>query len=137
MVETGKIKTATVKGCVSCAAGILDSDQFCRWCGASQNAIAASREISVEGSPIVLGAPWSYATKAIEPLDALNTFHRVSGPLVSAVVATIATGPASHARESVAARAIAALLSFPLWLIIVLLSPLDAYAAAKNLSRSL
>ena len=137
MVDSGKIKTATVKGCVSCSGGILDSDKFCRWCGASQNAMSASGAISVERTAIVSGVPWSYMTKAIEPLDTTNNFHRVSGPLVSAVVATIATGPASQARESFSARAIAALLSFPLWLIIVLLSPLDAYAAAKNLSRSL
>jgi len=134
MVATGEIKTATVKGCVSCTGGILDSDKFCRWCGASQNAIAASGGISVERPAMVSGMPWSYMTKAIEPP---NNFHRVSGPLVSAVVATLATGPASQARESFSARAIAALLSFPLWLIIVLLSPLDAYAAAKNLSRGL
>lgn len=137
MVETGQIKTATVKGCVSCPGGILDSDKFCRWCGASQNAIAASGGMSVERSAIVSGVPWSYATRTIEPLDMPNNFHRVSGPLVSAVVATLATGPASHVRESFSAKAIAALLSFPLWLIIVLLSPLDAYAAAKNLSRGL
>lgn len=137
MFATGEIKTATVKVCVSCPGGILDSDKFCRWCGASQNAIAASGGISVERPAMVSGMPWSYMTRAIEPLDPPNNFHRVSGPLVSAVVATIATGPASQARESFSARAIAALLSFPLWLIIVLLSPLDAYAAAKNLSRSL
>lgn len=136
MVATGEIKTATVKVCVSCPGGILDSDKFCRWCGASQNAIAASGGISVEGA-MDSGMPWSYMTRALEPLDTSHNFHRVSGPLVSAVVATIATGPASQARESFSARAIAALLSFPLWLIIVLLSPLDAYAAAKNLSRSL
>ena len=137
MVDSGKIKTATVKGCVSCPAGILDSDKFCRWCGASQNAIAASGGVSVERPAIVSEMPWNYMTKAIEPLDPPNNLHRVSGPLVSAVVATLATGSASHARESFSARAIAALLSFPLWLIIVLLSPLDAYAAAKNLSRGL
>ena len=137
MVATGQIKTAAVRGCVSCPAGILDSDKFCRWCGASQSAIAAGGGVSVERTAIVSGVPWSYMTKAIEPRDTPNSFHRVSGPLVSAVVATLATGPASHARESFSARAIAALLSFPLWLIIVLLSPLDAYAAAKNLSRSL
>lgn len=136
MVATGEIKTATVKVCVSCPGGILDSDKFCRWCGASQNPIVASSGISVEGA-MDSGMPWSYMTRALEPLDTSHNFHRVSGPLVSAVVATIATGPASQARESFSARAIAALLSFPLWLIIVLLSPLDAYAAAKSLSRGL
>jgi hypothetical protein len=30
---------------------------------------------------------------------------------------------------------ILALISVPIWLIIVLLSPLDAYAAVKNLAR--
>jgi hypothetical protein len=56
---------------------------------------------------------------------------------VSAVVTTLATGPATRPRRSLFATAVAALLSIPLWLMIVLLSPLDAYAAAKNLSRGL
>lgn len=134
MFQTGEVKTALVKACGSCEGGILDRDTFCRWCGARQSATRVSGGIDLTTDSCV---PSSYLTTGLEPLAARTNLHRVSGPLVSAVVATLATGPVSHPRPTLFARAITALLSVPLWLMIVLLSPLDAYAAAKNLSRGL
>jgi hypothetical protein len=63
-----------------------------------------------------------------------NLYHRVSGPLVSAVIAGVASGEL-HDQGRWMRRAMLALISLPIWLMIVLLSPLDAYAAAKNLLR--
>ena len=131
MVETEETKTALVKSCDSCAGGILERDSFCRWCGARQRSISESGHLD---RAVVSRALSAYLTTGLKPATNL---HHVSGPLVSAVVATLATGPALHPRPSIFARAITALLSIPLWLMIVLLSPLDAYAAAKNLSRGL
>jgi hypothetical protein len=76
-----------------------------------------------------------YTTSALERAGAkAGLYRRVSGPLVSAVVAGVsANSPQSYGRFM--KRAILALISIPIWLIIVLLSPLDAYAAAKNLLR--
>jgi hypothetical protein len=78
--------------------------------------------------------PSRYLTKGLGRLESTGSLHRVSGPLVSAVVTTLATGPASAAEVAVCHGGGRA-ASIPLWLMIVLLSPLDAYAAAKNLSR--
>ena len=136
MIDTGDEKTAAMKACESCGGGMLDRDNFCRWCGASQGAMTG-RNMPRESLAIVFSEPCRYLTTGLEQLRSTDGLHSVSGPLVSAVVATLATGPASRPRASLLARAITALLSFPLWLIIVLLSPLDAYAAAKNLSRGL
>jgi hypothetical protein len=135
MFETDEEKTALVKACGSCEAGILDRDTFCRWCGARQGAIDSRG--GMDHPTMSSCVPSNYLTTGLEPLAARTNLHRVSGPLVSAVVATLATGPVSHQRPSFFARAITALISVPLWLMIVLLSPLDAYAAAKNLSRGL
>lgn len=137
MAETGEIRTAAIKACEHCAAGILDRDRFCRWCGALQG--AKTSDFSPAPRPLPLGVREQsrYLTKGLGQLESTGSLHRVSGPLVSAVVTTLATGPATRPRRSLFAAAVAALLSIPLWLMIVLLSPLDAYAAARNLSRGL
>lgn len=137
MTGTDDIKTAAIKACEGCAEAILDRDKFCRWCGALQRAMTASLSAAVDSRPIALSETSRYLTTELVPLAPTTSLHRVSGPLLSAVVATLSTGPVSKPRRSLFATAVAALLSFPLWLMIVLLSPLDAYAAAKNLSRSL
>ena len=137
MTGTDDIKTAAIKACESCAVGILDRDKFCRWCGALQGAMTASLSAAADSRPITLREPSHYLTTELAQLASTSSLHRVSGPLVNAVVASLSTGPALRPRAPLFARAITALLSFPLWLIIVFLSPLDAYAAAKNLSRGL
>jgi hypothetical protein len=58
-----------------------------------------------------------------------------SGPLVKAVVDGVAAEYAPHPRSRVARNALRALLSVPIWLIIVVLSPFDAYSAARAISR--
>jgi hypothetical protein len=73
-----------------------------------------------------------YTTSALDQQAGL--LNRVSGPLVSAVIASVSAG-SQETQSQFVKRAILALISIPIWLIIVLLSPLDAYAAAKNLSR--
>lgn len=137
MTETDEIRTAAIKACENCAAGILDRDKFCRWCGALQSAMTSGLAATAGSRPLGVREPSRYLTTELTQVASKTSLHRVSGPLVSAVVATLATGPASKPRRSLFAAAVAALLSVPLWLMIVLLSPLDAYAAAKNLSRGL
>ena len=136
MTGPDDIKTAAIKACGSCADGILDRDRFCRWCGELQGTLTTSLTAVVQAET-ALREPSRYLTTELGCLAATTNLHRVSGPLVSAVVATLATGPVSRPNRSFFATAIAALLSLPLWLMIVLLSPFDAYAAAKNLSRGL
>jgi hypothetical protein len=54
---------------------------------------------------------------------------------VNAVATGALVGPSAENQSPFVRRVILALISIPIWLIIVLLSPLDAYAAVKNLSR--
>lgn len=79
-----------------------------------------------------------YATAIIEQRpDESDVYRSVSGPLLQAVVAGVSAKPSTRPLSRMGKRAILALLSIPIWLIIVLLSPLDAYAAAKSLSRQM
>ncbi|HXG94307.1 MAG TPA: hypothetical protein VNN73_18325 [Blastocatellia bacterium] len=136
MSDLHQMKTVAVKACAACSRGLLEYDCFCRWCGARQPDFITGNQssnadhlgaASIQSSPLV--------TSALEHTDAnLNIYRRVSGPLVSAVVAGV-TASAAEARGPVMRRMILALISIPVWLIIILLSPFDAYAAAKNLLR--
>lgn len=137
MGVTQEARTIAVKACALCSGGLLECDRFCRWCGVRQpDRMAAGGESSARqltDSALVNLSP--YTTSALEREGAKSgLYRRVSGPLVSAVVAGVsANSPQSCSRFM--KRAILALISFPIWLIIILLSPLDAYAAAKNLLR--
>jgi hypothetical protein len=74
------------------------------------------------------------ATVAIAPDVRTDVYRRVSGPLVNAVVTGALAAPSADNQSAFIKRVILALISIPIWLIIVLLSPLDAYAAVKNLA---
>jgi surface polysaccharide O-acyltransferase-like enzyme len=54
---------------------------------------------------------------------------------VNAVVTGALSGETRENQSRFIKRVTLALISIPIWLIIVLLSPLDAYAAVKNLAR--
>ena len=127
--------TAAVKACRACSGQLLASDRFCRWCGDVQpDEASGALAAAVRPASDPLAAPRYTTTLLVEAKS--NLYHRVSGPLVNAVVASVASGELGEQGRWMR-RAMLALISLPIWLMIVLLSPLDAYAAAKNLSREI
>jgi hypothetical protein len=125
-------RTVAVKACSACSGQLLESDRFCRWCGEAQSDGASGALYAVSVPPSHQLAA-RYTTSLLVERKS-NLYHRVSGPLVNAVVAGVASGELGD-QGRWARRAMLALISLPIWLMIVLLSPLDAYAAAKNLLR--
>jgi hypothetical protein len=125
--------TVPVKACTGCDGQLLASDRFCRWCGAAQPAEASGAlAVASEAASERLAAA-SYATSLLVEAKR-DLYHRVSGPLVDAVVANVASGQLGE-QGRLMRRLMLVLISLPIWLMIVLLSPLDAYATAKNLLR--
>lgn len=124
-------RTVAIKACESCGSGLLERDKFCRSCGApqldrlsqSQQTFAASLEA------------YRFTTSSFANGSRGDVYRRISGPLVSAVVTGALAAPPAETVSPVVKRAILALISIPIWLIIVLLSPLDAYVAVKVLAR--
>jgi RNA polymerase subunit RPABC4/transcription elongation factor Spt4 len=125
--------TAAVKACTSCDGQLLASDRFCRWCGEAQTGETSGALVVASGVASERLAAASYATSLLDGARR-DLYHRVSGPLVEAVVANVASGQLGE-QGRLMRRLMLALISQPIWLMIVLLSPLDAYAAAKNLLR--
>lgn len=134
-MDESQQKTVAIKSCVACASGLLDHDRFCRWCGVQQPGKAPSRD----DVAFALLEPADYKTATLT--SGLTTgaraeiYHRLSGPLVEAVLTGALAGRAIETERRALKRMILALISIPVWLIIVLLSPLDAYAAVRNLAR--
>lgn len=154
--------TVLLKLCTSCQAELLESDRFCRRCGVNQKTgdlladeqpagkttgeslqqrETASRlsadeafEFYVTGDGLLVHnqPPAGYATTA---LGKDKLYRRVSGSLVKAVAASLSAGTAPYATSRFAKRVIPAMILIPIWLLIILLSPLDAYAMAKMLAK--
>jgi hypothetical protein len=139
MSDFQQTETVTIKACCRCSGGLLERDRFCRWCGARQTiAFRQSGElIAGEEDTLLYNSSNSpYTTSALAPADEQSaSFRPVSGPLVQAMIAGMsAAEKAPHASRAFRA-VMQVLVSIPIWMMIVLLSPFDAYASARTISR--
>jgi hypothetical protein len=114
-------RTAIITACTECAAEIHQSARYCRFCGAPTAGSTQSRN----------GGPWAMPTRPLQPNDG---YRPVSGPLIEAVGAGFGSSRALQLRGSFARTLLFAFISLPVWLLIVLLSPVDAYLAARSIA---
>jgi predicted amidophosphoribosyltransferase len=120
--EIEQCVTADLNLCLSCAHELRTGDKFCRRCGARQDYITDpvnSAELATR-----------YKTA---PLPQLGAYRRVSGPLVAQLAADI-SARAAQVNNCLLRHLVLAIIVLPLWLLIILLSPLDAYATAKAIA---
>jgi hypothetical protein len=138
-VDTQQAVTIAIRPCRSCGGGVPESDRFCRLCGESQMVM---NTVNVEAAPQSCDIP-RYSrfdsagmsgtgisgTGISGTVDAGLLNHPVSGPVVWALSTT--GGGLAKVYDPRMKRIVSLLISVPVWLIIMLLSPLDAYAAAR------
>jgi ribosomal protein L40E len=115
-------ETVAMKQCHSCGAELIARDKFCRRCGISQRLRNDSSHKLQE-----------CATKRFATSGAMH--QSFSGSLVSAVTTGMAQRTTALQTNRWTMRLVGALVVVPLWLMIVLLSPLEAIAAAKAISN--
>jgi len=118
--EIEQTPTVDLRLCRVCLAELRDHDKFCRHCGARQTGAIA---------PTANTSPSAYATSRLQA----DTFNSVSASLLNAIAADAQAGTA-QLDSPCARRAVSALIAVPLWLMIVLLLPIDAYATAKAIA---
>src|SRR5215510_9932118 len=106
--DPSQTATRDLRLCVACLYETRPQDRFCRRCGAK-----------LDGSPT--GEVGSSAQRQ---------FHSVSGALVAAVAEGVNSNT-GQIHSPLARRLISALISLPIWLIIILLSLIDAYVTAR------
>jgi hypothetical protein len=126
--------TVGVKRCHTCGSEGYEQDRFCRRCGARQSESLAPRSAGEEtpASLAVTGGlelPSNYVTA---PLVQGTVYRTVSGPLVKSVTASLSANTSANLESKLAKRVVLVAISIPIWLIIVLLSPIDAYVVART-----
>jgi hypothetical protein len=155
--------TVLLRLCLACQAELLETDRFCRRCGVCQQtgdlngdepavkkatgeplqrtapALSADEafEFYVTGDGLLLNEAVGYQTTpfAQEKSSQEQSYRRVSGSLVNALAASVTDNVAANFNSRLARKVIPAIILIPIWLIIILLSPLDAYATAKMLTK--
>ena len=129
-------ETTGFKHCQVCSAAQIDLDKFCRRSGASQ-----SRRVepincitgSAAGAVVGMADRPDCETARLSGSGSLRRSY--SGRLVGKVTQELSEQTSRCARRPVGDASDLVLVAAPLWLMIVLLSPLDAYVAAKDLAK--
>jgi hypothetical protein len=121
---TSQIETIPLVACVVCGSPVLEHDKFCRRCGVRQDCEARPGSRAV---PEFLPAQVRKAKGSL--------YRPVSEPLVESVTKRLSANDSPEPRGRFFRVMVRALVSVPIWLIFVLLSPLDAYLAARTISK--
>jgi ribosomal protein L40E len=120
-------ETADLMLCHACGAEQPGRDKFCRRCGASQR---------LPNGPVagVTRDSGSFAHET-RRLPGIKHYDSFSGALVKMVAQGVSARGASTLANRWTMRLAGMLVTVPLWLMIMLLSPLDAYLAARTIAR--
>ena len=147
-MDTQQAVTVAIRPCHSCGGGVPESDRFCRLCGESQLVL---NTVTIEAAPqscdllgdIPRNSRFDSAsmpgtgisgTRTSGSIDAGPLNHPVSGPVIWAL--STPRGGLARVYDPRMKRIVSVLISVPVWLIILLLSPLDAYAAARLITEA-
>jgi len=129
-------ETTDFKHCQACGAVQNERDKFCRRCGVSQSRRVESMNCitgNVAGDVAERADRFGCETRPLSTGAALRRSY--SGRLVGIVTQEVSEQTTSLRANRWAMLLISMLVAAPLWLMIVLLSPLDAYVAAKDLAK--
>lgn len=118
-------ETAGLKFCNNCSRELREGDKFCRRCGANQNGRPRTEP------PDATEAESRYRTSRLPEADDLRRF---SGSLMESLVGSVSVRT-SRINNRFAKLVVSMLAAAPLWLVIVLLSPFDAYVAARSIAN--
>jgi hypothetical protein len=136
MFEPETAETTDFKRCQACGAAQKERDKFCRHCGVSQsrrleqlNCMTGRIADNLDGGAGRSGCE----TSSLTGRGILRRSY--SGKLVGIVTQELSEHTSSFRANRWAMLLISLLVAAPLWLMIVLLSPLDAYVAAKDLAK--
>jgi hypothetical protein len=124
MLAAHEIETAPLKQCESCQAELLARDKFCRRCGL--------RQVDGYATSTNLTYPAQYETKALS--SRTESFPSYSGQLIKLVAKSLSERETTEGSSRALRRLVCTLITIPIWMLIVMLSPLDAVAAAKAAS---
>ena len=124
-----RMEKVVMKDCHKCNSQLPVPDSFCRWCGIHQGD---------EDETLIPVNNTGWHDQKTTPVmmndEMRQSFSSISLKLLEQS-ATVKTGSLRLNRFGV--LAVSVLIAIPMWLLIILLSPLDAYASAKAASTRL
>jgi hypothetical protein len=129
-------ETVDLKLCNACQAEMWERDRFCRRCGVRYSGgvgSAVTKDDWPDSLTIANTGSLRPPRMTASPGEG-HSYRPFSGPLTKAVAAGVSTGPLTLSYSPLIKKIIMGLITIPIWLIIVLLSPFDAYATAKSVS---
>ena len=121
-------ETVGLTQCHTCGAELLESDKFCRRCGVNQSLCTAPLTVVAGHS-----GRFKYETRPLP--GSANRGGSFSGTLVNFVTQSVSERTSGCGANRWTMRLVGALVMAPLWVMIVLLAPLDAYVAAKAIAK--
>ena len=122
MLILEEMETTALNQCPGCGAEPLMRDKFCRRCGTRRlNSYATSTDLA--GTRV-------FETKPLQSGE--QRCQSFSGQLIHVVAQTMSTRTAARNQSRGVQRLICTLIAIPIWMLIVMLSPLDAIVAAKS-----
>jgi hypothetical protein len=127
MMNAQTKETVAIKQCPTCAGELLARDRFCRHCGVNQNDRYVTAALTSD-----------LPNCDTRPLgDGKATYQSLSCTLVNIVAQGLSAKSLSHRAGRGSTRLVAVIATVPIWLLIVLLSPVEAYAAARTITKRL
>ena len=158
MISLCRTENVVSKTCPNCNRRLLEPNKFCRWCGFSLSGGSGSvtevawhdqkttvlkndEEISRSLSSVAPVTPAEKTVWRAQKTTVLGNEDEISQPLSRVVIDTlklsvaVKTGPLHLNRFGILVLAV--LISIPMWLLIILLSPLEAFMAAKAISTQM
>lgn len=138
----------TPRTCFACQAELRNTDKFCRHCGIKQLSTEGAAEwaaqcpttgLANDTGPRAQAMTRDFGAAESSPLtyETKMLARPVSGPLLKAVTHSVSLEGAISSYDKITKNIILALLSIPVWLMIVLLSPLDAWATTRTIARQI
>ncbi len=116
-------ETVSLRQCYACSAELHDHDKFCRRCGVRQ-----------DKSYVTSPTQAHLAECETRPLQSDEVYQSFSGRLIQIVAQSLPANGGVLGGSRMLRRLVCTLIAFPIWMLIVMLSPLDAYSAARAAS---
>ena len=135
MFEQETAQTTDFSRCKACGAAQRDRDKFCRRCGFSQSLRSESLNCLTDAGAYSVGSADTPGRETALLNGGATLRRSYSGKLIGKVTDELSVHTSSCRANRCAMLLISMLVAAPLWLMIVLLSPLDAYVAAKDLAK--
>src|SRR5262245_577307 len=121
MHDIEQTETINFKHCQVCSADLLDRDRFCRRCGSPQ--------LRSHTATTGLTDLTNYETRLLN--GPTRGYQSYSGQLIRVITESLSERTDIQSPSRGLRRLVCTLITIPIWMLIVMLAPLDAYSAAR------